>query len=228
MNTPNTNFKSPRLAFTLIELLVVIAVIGVLAALIFPAVGAIKIGAIKKRVQSELKYVESAIEAYKDNVKVYPPENRNNPALNPLYYELAGTKLAGSEYQPLVGSGNITVANLNVFFGAGNVTGFLNVSRGSEDELKVAKDCLPGLRPAQYLEVQTNGVSGIVLGTREKGPAPFMLSDAAGLASINPFRYLSSSATNNAGRFDLWVDVLINGKTNRFSNWRDKPFDPNL
>lgn len=210
-----------RSAFTLIELLVVIAVIGVLAAIIIPSLGIVKINAIKKRIQGELKLVENAIVAYEANVGVYPTENKANPALNALYYELAGTKLVGNEYQPLSGAGNITIASLNSFFGAG-VTGFINVTRGSGDEMKPAKDCLTGLRPAQYLEAFTNAASAMVLGTREKGP--FMLSDAGGQNSINPFRYLSSSATNNAGRYDLWVDVLISGKTNRFSNWSDKPF----
>lgn len=208
-----------RSAFTLIELLVVIAVIGVLAAIIFPAFTAIKKRATIKRIQGEMAFVEKAVDVYKENLGVYPTENKSYPHLNPLYYELVGTKLVGGEYQPLSGPGNI--ANLNGFFNAG-VTGFINVTKGSDDELKAAKNCLPGLRPAQYLEV-TNTVTGIVLGTREKGPTPFMLSDAAG-QSINPFRYLSSSATNNAGRYDLWVDVLISGKTNRFSNWSDKPF----
>jgi hypothetical protein len=131
----------------------------------------------------------------------------------------------GSEYQPVSGVGNITLASLNSFFGAGNVTGFINVTRGSDDELKAAKNFLPGLRPAQYLEAFTNTATAVVLGTREKGP--LMLTDAAAQNSINPWRYQSSSATNNQGRYDLWVDVLISGKTNRFSNWRDKPFDPN-
>lgn len=225
MKTPRTNFPRPQPAFTLIELLVVIAVIGVLAAMIFPAFAAIKKAATIKRIKGEMQYVESAINTYQANLKVFPSENKANPVLNPLYYELAGTKLVGSEYQPVSGVGNITLASMNSFFGAGNVTGFINVTRGSDDELKAAKNFLPGLRPAQYLEAFTNAVSAVVLGTKEKGPV--MLSDASGQNTINPWRYLSTSATNSSGGYDLWVDVLINGKTNRFSNWRDKPFDPN-
>ena len=40
---------------------------------------------------------------------------------------------------------------------------------------------------------------------------------------INPFRYVSSNPTNNTSTFDLWVDVIVGGKTNRISNWSDKP-----
>jgi prepilin-type N-terminal cleavage/methylation domain-containing protein len=227
MKTQKANYTKPQSAFTLIELLVVIAVIGVLAAIIFPAFAAIKKAAIVKRIQGEMKFVETAIEAYKENLNVYPTENAKHPWLNPLYYELAGSKKVGNEYQPLSGIGNISEANMGTFFGVGNdVAGFINITRGSDDELKTAKNLLTGLRPAQYLEVISGGVPGVVMGTREKGPTPLMLSDAA-QNSINPWRYLSSSATNNSGRFDLWVDVIISGKTNRFSNWRDKPFDPN-
>jgi prepilin-type N-terminal cleavage/methylation domain-containing protein len=226
MKTQKTNFVKPQSAFTLIELLVVIAVIGVLAAIIFPAFAAIKKAAIVKRIQGEMKFVETAIEAYKENLNVYPTENAKYPWLNPLYYELTGSTKAGNVYQPLSGIGNISEVGMGTFFGAGNdVSGFINITRGSDDELKTAKNLLTGLRPAQYLEV-TNGVPGVVLGTREKGPTPFMLFDTA-QNSINPWRYQSSSATNNPGRFDLWVDVLISGKTYRFSNWSKTPFDPN-
>ncbi len=221
MKTQKANSTKPQSAFTLIELLVVIAVIGVLAAILLPVFSSLKIKATIKRIQGEMKLVETAIDAYKENVGVYPTENQTFPHLNPLYYELAGTKLVGVEYQPLSGAGNI--ANLSGFFGPGNVTGFINVTRGSDDELKAAKNCLTGLRPAQYLEVTNGTVSGIVLGTRANVPAPLLLFDTVE-QSINPWRYLSSSATNHPGRYDLWVDVIISGKTNRFSNWSEKPF----
>jgi len=221
MKTQKANLTRTQSAFTLIELLVVIAVIGILAALLIPTIGTIKINAIKKRVQGEMKFVESAINAYYENLKVYPAENPANPALNPLYYELAGTKLVGNEYQPLSGVGNITQADLTSFFGAG-VTGFFNVTRGSDDELRAAKNCLSGLRPAQYLAAVTNAATAVVLGTREKGA--LMLVDAAG-QSINPWRYQTTKATNNPGRYDLWVDVIISGKNYRFCNWSEKPLN---
>jgi hypothetical protein len=41
--------------------------------------------------------------------------------------------------------------------------------------------------------------------------------------TINPWRYNSSNPTNSPGAYDLWVDVLIAGKTNRISNWRRQP-----
>ena len=40
---------------------------------------------------------------------------------------------------------------------------------------------------------------------------------------LNPWRYVSSNPTNNPGEFDLWVDIIVGGKTNRICNWSDKP-----
>jgi prepilin-type N-terminal cleavage/methylation domain-containing protein len=204
-------------AFTLIELIVVMAVIGILAALIFPVIGGLKKKALVTRVQTQMKSIESAIETYKENVKIYPPENPGKPELSPLFYELAGTTLNGARFDSGLGIGIVT--NTALFFGAG-VRGFVNVTRGSEDELQAARNCLNNLRPNQYLEVKVGGADGAVLGVADAGP--LMFSNSSG-KTINPWRYLSASATNNPGSFDLWVDVLIGGKTNRIGNWSDKP-----
>ena len=40
---------------------------------------------------------------------------------------------------------------------------------------------------------------------------------------LNPWRYVSSNPTNNPGSYDLWVDLLIAGVTNRVSNWSQQP-----
>lgn len=206
-------------AFTLIELIVVMAVIGILAALIFPVIGGLKKKALVTRVQTQMKSIESAIETYKENVKIYPPENPGKPELNPLFYELAGTTLNGARFDSGLGIGIVT--NTALFFGAG-VRGFVNVTRGSEDELQAARNCLNNLRPNQYLEVNGVGGVGAVLGVSEAGPL-MLANNATPPKTINPWRYLSASATNNPGSFDLWVDVLIGGKTNRIGNWSDKP-----
>jgi prepilin-type N-terminal cleavage/methylation domain-containing protein len=212
------NFPRHRQAFTLIELLVVMAVMAVLAAMIFPAIGGIKKRATIKRVETQLKAIESAIDTYKANVKVFPPENPGNPLLNPLFYELAGTASTGpASFQ--TGSG-VVIANVPGFFGVG-VQGFVNVARGGGDEGQAAKNCINNLKPSQYLEVNIPTGTGTVLGITDIGPV--MFTNTASGKTINPWRYASSSAINNPGGYDLWVDVIISGKTNRISNFNDKP-----
>jgi prepilin-type N-terminal cleavage/methylation domain-containing protein len=220
MKTNTFSLRRESLAFTLIELIVVMTVIAVLAALIFPVIGGIKKKALITRVQTQMKTIESAIETYKDNVKVYPPENPGKPELNPLLYELAGTTVNGARFDTGLGIG---IGNPAAFFGAG-VSGFVNVTRGSEDELQAARNCLNNIRPNQYLEVELGSQRGGVLGVVD--PGPLMFSNSSG-KTINPWRYLSASATNNPGSFDLWVDVLIGGKTIRIGNWNDKPITIN-
>jgi prepilin-type N-terminal cleavage/methylation domain-containing protein len=209
-------------AFTLVELLVVMAVIAVLAAMLFPAAGAIKKKAAIGKARTELKLAAMAIEKYKGNLSHYPPDNPANPAINQLYYELVGTKRVnnGTEYQVESGASGIRTSDFPGFYGLGNkVTGFVNVSDGSGDEVRTARNCLVGLKPSNYLEVQSGGGQGTVLGITAKGP--FMLSDANGNA-INPICYISTGPTNNNTSYDLWVDILVGGKTNRISNWSEK------
>src|SRR2546422_995445 len=78
-------------AFTLIELLVVIAIIAVLAAMIFPIVGAVNKVKLRSVAQGGLTQVETAIESYKAKYGFYPPDNPSNAAVNQLYFELLGT-----------------------------------------------------------------------------------------------------------------------------------------
>jgi hypothetical protein len=66
----------------------------------------------------------------------------------------------------------------------------------------------------------TSGVKITVLGTIVEGPIAEMLQGLNG--QINPWRYNSVSPVNNPKSYDLWVDILIGGKTNRICNWSDK------
>ncbi len=207
-----------RRAFTLIELLVVMAVIATLAAMIFPATAMVKRNAYIKRVQAQMEAVKSAIETYKENVKVYPPENPGKPELAPLYYELAGTLNAGGTFTTPLG-GSISTNQMSGFFGPG-VTGFVNVAKGSGDEVQAAQNCIKNIKPNQYLEVSSGG-AGSLLGVTDVGP--LMFTNAVNQKTINPWRYTSNSATNNSGAFDLWVDVKIGNKIYRICNWNDKP-----
>ena len=218
-----------RGAYTLVEMLIVIAIIGVLAAMTFPAMRGIKAAQIRTRARGELVKVETAIENYKTKQGYYPPDSAPNYVVNQLYYELLGTTNVGTAgapvYQTLDGSARISAATFSSVFST-NVSGIMNCTRGGGgDEGASARAYLNNLKPSQFLTI-TNGVSPTpactVLGAALVGPQ--MLGNyGTQLSSINPWRYNSSSPRYNTKSFDLWIDVSINGKTYRICNWSDQP-----
>jgi prepilin-type N-terminal cleavage/methylation domain-containing protein len=200
--------------FTLIELLVVIAIIAILAGLLLTAGGGVRNKMMKNRAQTELQQVALAINAYKSKLGYYPPDNRNNPARPPLYFELVGCRRVmnqnGSDVSQFVSLDRNIAATpfaLNATFGT---LGIQNASSSaSSDDGPAAQTFIKDLKPTQY--VILNGLP--VLGVQLDGPANLMIGN------INPFRYNSSNPTNNPTSFDLWVDVIVAGKTNRINNW---------
>ena len=230
-NTLQLSRRTPA-AFTLIELIVVIAIIGILASLIFPIVGAVNKRKLISTAQTQLKGIEAAIDGYKTKLGYYPPDNPNNVVTNQLYFELIGTTNNGvGQTQPTLwvtmdGSaqiGTTTTPNITAVF---NVAGMANSSTRahSDDSGAAASTFLNNLTPNQVAALDPNNAPLVkILVSSVPWPAektPFPLSANPG---VTPFCYNSSHPTNNTGTYDLWVDVVVKGKTNRVCNWSTQP-----
>jgi prepilin-type N-terminal cleavage/methylation domain-containing protein len=214
------NLQLKRAAFTLIELLVVIAIIALLAALVMPITGAVNKAKIRKKTTAEMEQLVTAIENYKAQMHVYPPDNPGNTKfINQLYYELSGTSVANGIYTTLDSSSTIDSTTFGAAFGP-NVTGFINASKagGNGDEGVTAKKYIKDLKAPQIAEV--GGAKILVASVGWTGDAT--LAPISG-TTLNPWRYNSSNPTNNPGTYDLWVDVMVAGKINRICNWSKEP-----
>ena len=79
---PKIRNRKCQLGFTLVEMLVVIAIIGILAALLLPAVGAAIRRSKNAALTLEMNQLAQAIEAYKDkNNNDYPPDFTSHTAV---------------------------------------------------------------------------------------------------------------------------------------------------
>jgi prepilin-type N-terminal cleavage/methylation domain-containing protein len=198
-----------RHGFTLVELLVVIAIIGILVALIVHGMSRVTVGAVKAVAVTERAQLESAIQEYHDKLGFYPPDNPTDPAMNPLWFELSGTTNNGLNYVTLDGSGQITVTQINARF---NRQGFANSGTKAQgtDESAAPFSFLTQLRVKQVAPPDSSQPFIKILNCSAGAPPG---------TTLNPWHYVSSHPTNNTGSYDLWVDLVVGGKTYQVNNW---------
>jgi prepilin-type N-terminal cleavage/methylation domain-containing protein len=223
MKTQNQVYHRRPGAFTLMELLIVISIIAILAALIFPVGAALKNKAALNKAKAEVKQVAELIEQYKLQYGYYPPDHQTNPGVDPiyntLYFELVGSTYdaANSLYTSLDGAAKISAAECGNLLGISGPGSILNATKSASEEAKPAKPFLREIKPGRYYEY-ASGSSTIRLLTCSVPWSDRVAPIIPAAPTVNPFRYIKSS-TNNPGGFELWVDVIAGGKTNRISNW---------
>jgi prepilin-type N-terminal cleavage/methylation domain-containing protein len=198
-----------RGGFTLIELLVVIAIIAILTALSATVMTRTTIGARKSVAVAERTEISLSIQEYHDRLGFYPPDNPADPAMNLLWFELSGTTNNGVNYVTLDGSGQISVAGIKARF---NRQGFANsgMKAHSTDKSGAPISFLSNLRARQVGQPDPSQ------------PLIKILSCSVGAppgTTLNPWHYVSSHPTNNTGSYDLWVDLVVGGKTYQVNNW---------
>jgi len=133
--------RPPRFGFTLVELLVVIAIIGILVALLLPAVQAAREAARRMSCSNNLKQLGLALHNYHDvykrfphNAVLWPPGSGNvydwsNASKGSMLVKL----LPFVEQQPLYSQMNFTVAHAWTQF---------NVNKGSLHNLEAQRDTM--------------------------------------------------------------------------------------
>lgn len=101
---------SKRRGFTLIELLVVIAIIGVLIALLLPAVQSAREAARRSQCVNNLKQLGLAIQNYHDVNSAFPPSGDGGPS-NPVVhtFSLKTKLLPFIEQQPVYNAINLNL-----------------------------------------------------------------------------------------------------------------------
>jgi prepilin-type N-terminal cleavage/methylation domain-containing protein len=216
--------------FTLIELLVVIGIMAILAAMIIPITGAVTRAKLRSRTRAELRQIESAIENYKSKKGVYPPDNPGLPNLNQLYYELSGTVYSNNVYTTLDGNGVDDPKQANPFVFGQGFQGIVNTTKGSGDEGMAAQKFIRDLKPAQVATLKGSPPIKILVGSvgwdSKNQLLPIQVltpSQQAQTPKLSPVWYVSTNPTNNPKSFDLWIDIMVQGKTNRICNWSEDP-----
>ena len=184
------------------------------------------------RARIDIDSLDMAIGTYKLKKGTYPPDNPRQPAgafTNQLFYELWGA-VVQSPLNPTdpvftnTFNANETVdaLTLSTFFGNGTTpVGIVNSSADTNDVINFIRTLTADR--IQNINVANPSKPVWVFVDISPGPTNNLPVSASTKQFANVIRYVSSNPTNNPNTFDLWVDVIIAGKTNRVSNWSKDP-----
>jgi hypothetical protein len=175
----------------------------------------------KKRIAqatSTITFVESAINQYKNKKGFYPPDNPTNSAAGPLFYELHGMVISTTPANPtfvntFFSHDTISANTLGTFMGVGGIV------NASADPAEIY-NLVPTLQSNLLRNLNNSNNPVWVFAVPTLGPTNVLVP---GALPVNAVNYVSTNPTNNASTFDLWVDLVISGKTYRISNWSKEP-----
>lgn len=159
----------------------------------------------------------NAIEAYKAQFGVYPPDHVLSrqplvvdPVTNTLLYELVGTI-----YNPtnkMFQLGGLEAAEAKYVKDFFQIEGFRNCAERA-DGIKRLLTIEP--LPARQLHDDPD-----VFAVGFQVPYEAIPPEVVWEFQCSPWRYVSSSPTNNPGKFDLWIDVKTKRQAVTIGNWK--------
>jgi hypothetical protein len=188
-----------------------------IAAAIFDARVRAAMPAVCAEIREQRRTLVSAIEAYKAHFGVYPADHvvSRQPLVvnavdNPLLYELAGVI-----YEPtnkMFRLGTLEPADAKFVKEFFQCDGFKNCGERPD---QITRFLTTRPLPARQLH---DDPDVFVLGSTipNEGFAP----EVASAFKVSSWRYVSSSPTNNPGRFDLWIEVDTKSRTVVLGNWK--------
>jgi hypothetical protein len=167
-------------------------------------------------IREQRQVLLSAIEAYRAHYGFYPLDNVISreplvvdPVNNPLLYELAGVvSNSASKTFDLAGLEPADAHYVLDFF---HFKGFNNSAENSSGLRRfLENEHLPARQLHDDPDVFALGF------TRLYGDLP---EEVLWELQVSPWRYVSSSPTNNPGRFDLWIEIRTRSQTITIGNW---------
>jgi hypothetical protein len=168
-------------------------------------------------IRDKRRELVSAIEAYKAHFGVYPPDHVLNrqplvvdPVTNTLLYELVGTI-----YNPTNKNfelGGLEPADAKYVKDFFQSDGFKNCGE-KPDQIKQFLNAHP--LPTRLFHDDPD-VFAVGFSIPDLGLA----SEVVWEFQISPWRYVSSSPTNNPGKFDLWIEVKTKRQAVTIGNWK--------
>ena len=216
---------SPRETAGAIVLVATLAGLGYLAytfvaARIFEARVSAAVPAVCAKIRDQRQKVVSAIEAYKAHFGVYPPDHvlSRQPLVvdavkNALLYELIGVVYNPTNKMFAVGGLEAADAQyVKTFF---HCEGFKNCAEQADQ----VQHFLPAFPSTAWQARQLHDdpdvfALGFAVSYEESTP------EVVWEIEVTPWRYVSSSPTNNPGKFDLWIELETKNQKVTIGNWK--------